>query len=404
MKYIFRTSVLVCTLFIFLVLYGISKIPVQLEVLDPISKALKDFEMTDLVFGQMRKEQPLDTNIVLINIGDLSRADIGRQIQRINEHNPQVIGIDAMFRAKKDFQNDINLIMALSQVAHLVMVSDLSGLGPDATCFDSVETSHPQFSQFAVNGYADLKTSAEGFKTVRDFIPQYCAEDTIQQAFAVKIAQAFDSTSVSDLLARKREREVINWRGNYTKFYRLDYDQVLDPDYDLSFLQGKIVLLGFLGHHEIGERSLDDTFYTPLNVNSAGRSEPDMYGITVHANIISMILGRNYINDLPDWFDGILSFILLYLNVALFVYIAQYHKVYYDLVTKGIILVEIIFLFSFMLLSLLFFEVKINLTLAIIAIVFSGDLTELYIGSLRDLTIIWLKKIGIDISKYVTSD
>jgi CHASE2 domain-containing sensor protein len=404
MKIFIRRSVLICTLFIFGFLYALTNIPMKFELLDPIGKALKDFELTDLVFSQLRPEQPLDTNIVLVNIAHLSRSDIGQQIDIINKHKPRVIGIDAFFRKKKAFEEDIQLIMALSQVENLVMVSDLENLRSDASCFDSISTSHPQFNQFSVNGFADVVTSEVSFRTIRKIVPKHCYQDSTIISFPAVLAQTLDSSSVTDLLARNNDEEVINWRGDYTKFYRLDALQLLNEEGDFSFLKDKIVIMGFMGEHSLGEKSLEDTFYTPLNKESAGRADPDMYGVTVHANTVSMILKRDYINTLPGWVDGLIAFILVYLNVAIFIWIGDKFKIYYDLITKVLILFEVVVLFGTVILILLYFQIKINLTVAIIAIVFSGDLTELYIGSLRDITLKWSKRFGLDLDRFTTKN
>tara|TARA_R110002050_G_scaffold286088_1_gene436071 strand:+ start:13750 stop:14967 length:1218 start_codon:yes stop_codon:yes gene_type:complete len=404
MKIFIRKSVLICTLFIFGFLYFLSHLPIKLDLLDPIGKALADFELTDLVFSQLRPEQTLDTNIVLVNISHLSRSEIGQQIDILNKYEPKVIGIDAFFRKKKAFEEDIQLIMALSQVKNLVMVSDLEKLRDDNSCFDSLSTSHPQFNQFAVNGFADVVTSEVSYRTIRKVAPQKCLGDSLVLSFPVTLAQTLDSSSVVDLLARNNSEETINWRGNYTKFFRLDAQQLLNEESDFSFIKGKIVLMGFLGERVLGEKSLEDTFYTPLNKQSAGRADPDMYGVTVHANTISMILKRDYINTPPAWFDGLIAFVLVYLNVAVFIWIGDRFKMYYDLITKVVILAEVATLFGLVILILLYFQIKVNLTIAIIAIIFSGDLTELYIGSLRDMALTWTKKLGLDLEKYTTKN
>lgn len=400
MKLFLRKSVFICTIFIFGFLYLLAKIPMQFELLDPIGKALKDFELTDLVYSQLRTEQTLDTNIVLVNIAHLSRAEIGKQVEIINKYEPQVIGIDAFFRSKKTFQQDIQLIMALSQVKNLVLVSDLEKPNADATCFDSLGTSHPQFNDFAQNGFADVKTSEVSFRTIRKFTPSFCLKDTNYLSFPAKLVELYDPSKVQKLLARNNELEIINWRGNYSKFYRIDAQQLLNEEGDFSFIKGKIVIMGFLGERELGEKSLEDTFFTPLNPQSAGRAYPDMYGATVHANVVSMILNDDYINQPPDWVMILIAFLLVYFNVAIFIWIGDHHKVYYDLITKMLILVEVALLFGIVMFILLYFQIKINLTVAIIAIIFSGDLTELYVGSLKDLAIMGIKKIGLNLDKY----
>jgi CHASE2 domain-containing sensor protein len=201
----------------------------------------------------------------------------------------------------------------------------------------------------------------------------------------MKLASYINPEAVE--LAKKRDNdiEIINWRGNYEKFYHLDAEDVLNGETDLSFIENKIVILGFMGLRYLGEESLEDTFFTPMNKNTGSKSVPDMYGVVVHANIISMILNNDFINDIPHWVDYILAVLFVFLNVSLFMWVGTYYKLYYDLISKTIQLVEVIILFGINLMSMLHFQLKVDLTLAIIAIVFCGDLTELYAGSLRGI-------------------
>lgn len=384
MRFLTQIHNYIATGFIFLFLYVLSLIPAQFEVLDPIGKAIGDFELTDLVFSQLQGEKNPDTNIVLVNIKDLSRGDIGKQIQMLSQHNPAVIGIDAFFRSKKDFSDDIQLIMALANAPNIVMVSELVNANEN-DCFDSIATSHSQFNQFVENGFANMVTAAVGHKTTREFAPKYCYKDSSELSFGMKLASYINPEAVE--LAKKRDNdiEIINWRGNYEKFYHLDAEDVLNGETDLSFIENKIVILGFMGLRYLGEESLEDTFFTPMNKNTGSKSVPDMYGVVVHANIISMILNNDFINDIPHWVDYILAVLLVFLNVSLFMWVGSYYKLYYDLISKTIQLVEVIILFGINLMSMLYFQLKVDLTLAIIAIVFCGDLTELYAGSLKGI-------------------
>ncbi len=381
-----------CTLYIFVFIAFLNVIPAQFEILDPISKALSDFEMTDLVFSDIREEQPSDTNIVLVNIGHLNRAEIAEQISRLNQYEPAVIGIDAFFRSKKAFDEDIQLIMALSQTKNLVMVSELYAPNKQNS-FDSIATSHKQFNQFAQNGFANMVTAAEGFKTTREFKPFAKMGDSLELSFAAKVVEKYRPEQLPKLIERGHETETINWLGHNNKFFTIDAQDVLNDDLDLSFIKGKIVLLGFLGNHELGEPSLEDTFYTPMNEQTGSKTFPDMYGVVVHANIVSMILRENYINTIPKWADAIIAFLIVYLNVTLFFWIGEKHKVYYDLITKSIQIFEVSVIFFINLIVLSRFNYKVDLTIAIIALVFSGDLTELYVGSLKDLSGRALNKI-----------
>src|SRR5688500_11797259 len=98
MKKFWLNCFLVC-LFVFGLMAGISKLTELdfFDALDPIGQALKDFELTDHVFSNLRPEPSVDDRVVLVNIGRLSRAAIAEQIRIISEYKPKIIGIDGFF-------------------------------------------------------------------------------------------------------------------------------------------------------------------------------------------------------------------------------------------------------------------------------------------------------------------
>ncbi len=70
-------------------------------------------------------------------------------------------------------------------------------------------------------------------------------------------------------------------------------------DLEITF-RDKIVLIGYVGDR-IDIDTGEDKFFTPLNSKYIGKANRDMYGIVVHANIISTILNGHYIRVMPDW-------------------------------------------------------------------------------------------------------
>ena len=388
MKQFFRLDAILCSSFIFLFIGFLWIIPAQFEVLDPVGEALSDMELTDIVFSKLRNSQVshTDTNIVLVNIGHLKRDEVGELLSNIDAGNPKVIGIDAFFRAKKTFDEDIGLIMGLGNVnSPVVMVNELLLPHPNSDCFDSIAYSNPLFTQNTTSGFSNFITGGnEGYRTVRQWMPFGCASDSTIPAFTSKVLEIYDPANYKAMVARGNLLETINWTGNYKAFFHLDYSDVLKKSFNPNFLKDKIVLLGYIGP-QMGVPSFEDIFFTPLNEKTAGRSFPDMYGVTVHANILAQMLNNRYINTLPTWINGLIALVLVYLNVVLFLFIAERYKVYYDLITKVLILVELIALFTITIFGLHWLSIKVELTVAFLALVFSGDLTELYIGSLKHL-------------------
>lgn len=385
MRWLFRLDNFICTGFIFAFIGILAYLSLNLSLFDPVEKSLKDFDITDLVFSRFREKPPVDSRIVLVNIGHLDRSGIARELQVINKYDPGLVAIDAFFREKKGPEKDLPLKMAMENTNNLILVSKLEEYNELKNCFGELTLSNPYFNRYASTGFANFITGGtEGYRTTRKFLPTACINGENELIFAAEIARHCDTAALARLLERNNESEVINYRGNYNRFYRLDVSNVLDPEADLSFLKNKIVLMGYMGV-PIGQRTLEDIFFTPLNERYAGRTYPDMYGVVVHANILSMILNGNYIDRPPEWLKYFLAVFLCFLNVAVFISVARHFKAYYDLITKSIQMVEMIVLIALIITVLHYFNFKLDLTFAIIVVLFSGDLTEVYYSSLRNV-------------------
>jgi len=330
-----------------------------------------------------------------VNIARLNRASIGKMLEIIGKHKPAVVGIDAFFRKEKGAE-DFALMMRMSQIEQLVLVSELDSAGEDGDSWNSVNYSNPMFMDFAQSGFANVITGEQthgGFRTVRDFVPYFNVNDTVVPNFTSKIVSLFDSSAYNDLMLRSNHLEPIKWRGNYTKFFHLDYNQVLEGQFDPSIITDKIILFGYIGDYVGGQDSYIDKFFTPMNDRPAGRTYPDMYGIVVHANVISMILNSDYIHKAPSWLNMLHAVLIGYLNVLLFIWVARRYKHLSDLITKPFQIFELIVLVFISVIFVLNYQVKFNLTLTLIIIAFSGDLTELYYGSVKGLALKQWNKI-----------
>src|SRR3972149_1488619 len=169
------------------------------------------------------------------------------------------------------------------------MVSKLDQYDEETKNYRNLHLSIPLFSRHAETGFANLPNDdEESFRTIRDFSPPEKNNHSTVPAFAVKIAGFYKPASLHTLFERQKELEKINFRGNYNCFYFIDTYQYFEPEADFSFIKNKIVLLGYMGP-DLNTKSLEDIFFTPLNERYAGKSFPDMYGVVVHANIVSMI-------------------------------------------------------------------------------------------------------------------
>ena len=122
----------------------------------------------------------------------------------------------------------------------------------------------------------------------------------------------------------------------------------------------------------------EDIFYTPLNKKYAGKTIPDMYGIIIHANIISMIISRDYIDPLPGWINILMAILICYMVVAIVKNIKLKYSDLFDVITILIIFTSSIILLFLSLEIFLKLQLKISLTITLISLVLVPDTIDFY--------------------------
>lgn len=367
------------------------------DIFDPVGEALSDVKLTDVVYSQLREPLPVQEDIVLVNIGLLPRAGIAELTNIINKYNPKVIGVDTFFRVPKDSIGDAMLEEAFSKVEQLVLVNKLL-YNPESDGFDSLDVTLPRFTQYAEVAFANLiapgAKEQDDLKNTREFAVQEEAAGQTYEAFAVKLAEKYAPEKAEKFIARDNEVEVINYRGNVmdygatrygTTFFALDFTDVFMENFDSSVIEDKIVIMCFMGS-QLGDRlSTEDKYYTPINARYAGRSDADMFGGVIHANIVAMILNEDYVDRMSENQGFVISILILYITVVLFTLIYKTIPTWYDGTTK---LIQVIVILFFMYLTIQVFDsfnYELDLTIAIVAVALSGDALEVYFGVVRNL-------------------
>ncbi len=379
-----------------MVLVAVQQLALRIDFLNPFEQALSDYNATDVAF-RIRPPQPVDTSIVLVNIGNLPRIDLARQILILNHFGPRVLGVDVEFRYEIDPPTDSLLEAAFAEARNLVLFSKLERgrkLADSTEVWDSLRRVLPRFAQHGASGFTNALTEGETpFETWRETSAQErMGNGWVERSFATQIAWQFDSTLTKKFFARQQNSENINFRGNSDKFVKLDVDDVLDTLFTPETIRDKIVIMCYLGANYNALTWDDDKFYTPLNPKQIGRTAPDMFGGVIHANIVSMILHQDYINEVPEWISLIIAVILGYLNIALFAKIdeSERYGLWYDLITKFIQLAETVLLTYLVIVLFANYNLKVDLTYSIFVIVLSGDVFEIYATLVRNLK--WRKK------------
>lgn len=394
------------TAFVFFMLWAVSKLTdfKLFSAFDPISQALSDFELTDYAFSNLREDPLPEQRIVLVNIGHLTRREIAAQINIIRQFKPRVIGIDGFFNCEGGLRDSINcpelldtlgnllLTDAIREAGNVVMVTKLlqkttTAKDPDKIDFyDSTEVSDQ--APFVHNAFANFPTNAdyqEDIKQCRSFIPRLEVNGKYENSFAVELARQFDSTKTQKLFDRGNDEEILNYRGNiemlnvklknlrnkdiettnfHLMFYAIDIESVLNGDFDESLFKDKIVILGYLGNY-FGDPAWEDKYFTPLNKKVAGRANPDMFGVVVHANIVSQILNEDYVGELSGWQQVVIAILLGVFTVALFMVIDEKLPAWFDAMSVLIQVFQILIISGLVVYCFVTFTFKLDLGLAL---------------------------------------
>ncbi len=161
----------------------------------------------------------------------------------------------------------------------------------------------------------------------REFLTHEEVDGETHYAFSVKLAMAADSSKTEKFLARGNKEETINYKGNVfsfvssrygMKYFVLDVEDIFNETFTADLLEDKIVIMCHLGAFLGDTNTNEDRYFTPLNKNYVGKAEHDMFGGVVHANIVSMILDEDYIDQMSSKTGIICAIALCLTNVFLF--------------------------------------------------------------------------------------
>jgi CHASE2 domain-containing sensor protein len=364
----------------------------NIHFLNPLSQSLKDFEMTDLIYSQLRKSEPngsvqlSDTNIVLVNVGKLGRAGIAKQLNIINRYKPAVVAVDVTFEKLKGNAGDTLLANAFAKTKNLVLASYFDYSKPELNgAFDLMRTSHPFFSAGKQSAFVNF-VSADPESTVRYVRPAEEFDGKKYNCFAAEIVKKFSAEASENFEKRDKEIEVINYSGRRDNFIVFDADEINDTNSNLAVISGKIVILGFLGP-DTRTQVLEDSHFTPMNAKYSGRSFPDMYGQLIHANIVSMMLAGSYINEMPFWLLLIIAFVICYIHMFFFIHYYVHRHIWFHIFFKVVQLITSFIIVGISLWLYADFNYKVETGLILIPVILSVDLLYFY-----DALVKWLHK------------
>ena len=380
---IIRPHNILATIFIFSTVWLLSLIHIDHHVINPFKNGIKDYDVTDIVYSQLRDEEvELEQRIVLVNTGQPDRARINKMLERILEGNPRVIGVDVILEDEKDPVIDSMLRATLMSTNKVVLAASLGAYDKRKGYFKTPPFEDNYFYQHATLGFANFPSLET--RTLRYFSPYEPTSRGKMPSFSTAIAKKYNSDAVRFLKSREKKVERIHYTSKQDSYIKLEAENILDSSFQIkSVVEGKIIILGYI--EEYGPNDpIVDRFYTPLNEKYYGRSVPDMYGAVVHANVIQMILDKDYVEYFPKWIVAVFAVILVYFNTFFFFwnykywwYFKPFPNILYRL-GHIVQIIQIVIMFFVMAWVFSQHQIKIEFKLAIVSLILAFDLCTIY--------------------------
>lgn len=372
-KYLYERDTIFATIWVFLFIVILGSIPLNLGVINPIKLSLKDFDSNDLSYSKLGKgsDTKLDSNIVIVNIGYADREVLSMMIDKAASMKPKVMALDAYFSGPRDPHQDSLLTETFSKNKNLIAASVLRLSGKDG---DTVTITGNYIS--TASQYAHVNIFTDSLSTIRSYEPFF--EDHAKKkykTFSAAIIEAFDPEAYKKLEKKGNNKLIINYTRHLEQYQLIEYEDLLADNVDSSTLKGKIVLFGYVNKDP---NDIADKKFTPMNSRYYGKSIPDMNGIVVHANIISMALENNYIKKLPSWANLLIAVLVCWLHMSFFVRYYLESHIWFHLVAKIAQVASAIF---FVWLGIYLFDkyrLKVDMKMSLLVIVLAVDVIYFY--------------------------
>ncbi|MGQ0738299.1 MAG: CHASE2 domain-containing protein [Bacteroidota bacterium] len=379
-KYLSERDTLFATIWVFIFIVVLGSIPLNLGVLNPIKLGLKDFDFNDLSYSKLGKAQnsEIDNRIVVINIGDADREGIAAIIDKVASFKPKVMGLDVTFSGPRDPHKDSLLRETVNRNKNLVLAvkaqtDSTDKLIPDENYFLTGSTAF---------GFVNFPYEENEKQTIRAY-QAFKSDDKdnhlILPSFTSTLIRFYDPASYHKIEKKVNKKIIINYTRTISD--RRKQYQLIEPDdlfmdrVDTSSIKDRIALLAYVN---IDPDDIEDKKFTPMNAKFAGKSTPDMNGILVHANIISMVLDDNYIKKVPLWMNILIAIIVCWLHMSFFVHYYLESHIWFHLAAKVAQVLSAIF---FVWLGIFLFDryrLKVDLKYSLVTIIMAVDVIYFY--------------------------
>ena len=311
----------IATVVVFLAMWLISLIPVNLSALQPLEQAINAIDIMDIYYAQVNTDRTeISQDVVLVNIGNADRYQIARLIEAIGKGQPAAIGVDVFFAQPRDAFPDSCLAHAVNH--HPVVLG-----AAYQTEQKTLRTSFDALVPKAV-GYTNFIGKDRQTETIRSFKPMVNTPHGTYASFAWQLARMARPKGMAS--AKVNPVQDIRYIGDYLCFRHYETADVLGGQVDPSTFAGKVVIVGYAGRQFGDPNTVEDRFFTPKNPQISGRSFPDMDGMVIHANAVEMLLSGKTITRTGVWFKWLFAIVVTYLHVMFYMYLMVKIDYYFD--------------------------------------------------------------------------
>lgn len=372
-KYLYERDTIFATIWVFIFIVVLGSLPINLGFLNPIKLGLKDFDFNDIAYSKLGKADhtPPDKKVVIVNIGQADREGLAMMIDKAGTMKPKVMALDVLFFGEKDPVQDSLLNEVFKRNKNLIAAHQLLMSGPDG---DTIKTTGDYFK--TASQYAFVNLFTDSLSSVRYYEPfEKDYKKKLYKSFSSAIIEAYNSTAYKKLRKKGNSKTLINYSRHVGQYLVINWEDLMAENVDSSALKGKIVLFGYLSPNK---DDISDKFFTPMNPRFYGKSVPDMNGIVIHANVISMVLEDNYVKKLPSWAGLLIAIVVCWLHMSFFVRYYLESHIWFHLVAKILQVASAIF---FVWLGIYLFDryrLKVDLKLSMITIVMAVDVIYFY--------------------------
>lgn len=398
-KYLMERDTMLATIWVFVFIFGLGALPINLGFFNPLKIALKDFDYNDFRYSKIGNHligntdtSAIDKRITIVNIGNADREGIAMLIDKVASYKPKVMALDALFYEERDPAKDSLLKAVFQKHPNLIAAEQLQPIGKKEDTINVLGTYINTASQYAyVNFFTDSMATLRYFQpAMKDY------KNNTYLAFAVAVAKAYKPNSTKAIEKKINKDIAINYTRTTLQYQPIQFETVMLDGADATIFKDKIVLLGYLNYPDpsapetYNPNDILDKKFTPMNPRVAGKTIPDMNGIVVHANIISMILDKNYIKKVPGWVNLLIAFAVCWLFMSFFIHYYLESHIWFHLVAKIAQVAALIF-FTYLGIEIYGrYHLKVDMKLSLIVIIMAVDVIYFY-----EAWAVWMhKKFG----------